>query len=92
VDHPGGEPPPLPDSGASALRKGQGYGGPHCPGDEAGLSGRHPPVRPCIGPTPGSHGRDDRVFCFYDMKGAGLNQGKGISEEMASQTSWEAFS
>jgi len=40
-DHPGGEPPPLPDSGAQplALRRGQGYGGPCCPGHEAGLAG-----------------------------------------------------
>jgi len=34
----------------------------------------------------------DRVFCFYDMQGAGLSQGRSISEEMASQTTWEAFS
>jgi hypothetical protein len=35
----------------------------------------------------------DRVFCFYDMQGElGLRQGRGISEELASQTTWEAFS
>jgi hypothetical protein len=34
----------------------------------------------------------DRVFCFYDMQGAGLKQRRSISEEMASQTTWEAFS
>jgi len=34
----------------------------------------------------------DRVFCFYDIQGAGLSQGRGISEELASQTTWEAFS
>jgi hypothetical protein len=33
----------------------------------------------------------DRVFCFYDMEGAGLRQGRSISEELASQTTWEAF-
>ena len=30
----------------------------------------------------------DRIFCFYDLEG----QGRGISEEPASQTTWEAFS
>jgi len=30
----------------------------------------------------------DRVFCFYDMQGAGLSKGRSISEEMASQTTW----
>jgi hypothetical protein len=34
----------------------------------------------------------DRVFCFYDMQGAGLSKGRSISEELASQTTWEAFS
>ena len=34
----------------------------------------------------------DRVFCFYDMQGAGLSESRGISEELASQTTWEAFS
>jgi hypothetical protein len=33
-----------------------------------------------------------KVFCFYDMQGAGLRQGRSISEELASQTTWEAFS
>jgi len=34
-----------------------------------------------------------RVFCFYDMqRELGLRQGRIISEEMASQTTWEAFS
>jgi hypothetical protein len=51
-NHPGGESPPLPDSGASALRKGQGYGGPRCPGHIARPLGGHPPVRPRIGPAP----------------------------------------
>jgi hypothetical protein len=32
----------------------------------------------------------DRVFCFYDMQGAGLSHGRSISEELASQTTWEA--
>jgi len=32
------------------------------------------------------------VFCFYDMQGAGLSQGRSIPEELASQTTWEAFS
>jgi len=35
----------------------------------------------------------DRVFCFYDMQGElGLSKGRSISEELASQTTWEAFS
>jgi hypothetical protein len=34
----------------------------------------------------------DRVFCFYDIQGPGLRQGRSISEEIASQTAWEAFS
>jgi hypothetical protein len=34
----------------------------------------------------------DRVLGFYDMQGSGLNQRRGISEELASQTTWEAFS
>jgi len=34
----------------------------------------------------------DRVFCFYDMQGAAMKQSRSISEEMASQTTWEAFS
>ena len=34
----------------------------------------------------------DRVFCFYDMQGAAMKQSSSISEEMASQTTWEAFS
>jgi hypothetical protein len=34
----------------------------------------------------------DRVFCFYDMQGAGLRQGRSIPEELASQTTWEGFS
>jgi len=34
----------------------------------------------------------DRVFCFYDMHGEGLSQRRGIPEEIASQTTWEAFS
>jgi hypothetical protein len=33
----------------------------------------------------------DRVFCFYDMQGAGLSRGRGISEELASQTIRETF-
>jgi hypothetical protein len=39
MDHPGGEPPPLPNSGAQspALRKGQGFCRPCGPGHEAGL-------------------------------------------------------
>jgi len=32
------------------------------------------------------------VFCFYDMQRTGLSQGRDISEELASQTTWEAFS
>jgi len=34
----------------------------------------------------------DRVFCFYDIQGAGLSPRRSISEELASQTTWEAFS
>jgi DNA polymerase I len=34
----------------------------------------------------------DRVFCFYDMQGQAYGQGRSISEELASQTTWEAFS
>jgi hypothetical protein len=34
----------------------------------------------------------DRVFCFYDMQGDGLRQRRSISERLASQTTWEAFS
>ena len=34
----------------------------------------------------------DRVFCFYDMQGAGMSKVRSIPEELASQTTWEAFS
>jgi hypothetical protein len=34
----------------------------------------------------------DRVFCFYDTQGQAYSQRRGIPEEMASQTTWEAFS
>jgi hypothetical protein len=35
----------------------------------------------------------DRIFRFCDMQGElGLSHGRSISEEMASQTTWEAFS
>jgi hypothetical protein len=34
----------------------------------------------------------DPVFCFYDMGGAGLQQRRSIPAELASQTTWEAFS
>jgi hypothetical protein len=34
----------------------------------------------------------DRVFCFYDMQESGLSNGRGFSGELASQTTWEAFS
>jgi hypothetical protein len=34
----------------------------------------------------------DRVFCFCDMQEVELSQRRGISEELASQTTWEAFS
>jgi hypothetical protein len=34
----------------------------------------------------------DRVFCFYDMQEVGLRHSRSISEELASQTTWEAFS
>jgi hypothetical protein len=35
----------------------------------------------------------DRVFRFYNMQGElGLSHGRGISEEIESQTTWEAFS
>jgi hypothetical protein len=33
----------------------------------------------------------DRLFCFYEMQGAGLSHGRSISE-MAGETTWEAFS
>ena len=53
----------------------------------------HPPILPRIGPAPGSHAElADRVLCFYDMQGQAYGQGRSISEEMASQTTWEAFS
>jgi len=64
-----------------------GDGGPCCPGHEAGLSGgillyapvldRH--LEAMAAPT-------DRAFCFYDMQGQAYSQGRGISEERASQT------
>jgi hypothetical protein len=34
----------------------------------------------------------DRVFCFYDMHGQAYSKGRSISEGLASQTTWEAFS
>jgi len=34
----------------------------------------------------------DRVSCFYDMQGQAYCQSRGISKELASQTTWEAFS
>ena len=34
----------------------------------------------------------DRVFCFYDMQGQAYSQRRGTSEELASQTTWKAFS
>jgi len=34
----------------------------------------------------------DRIFCSYDMQGQAYSQSRSISEEMASQTTWEAFS
>jgi len=34
----------------------------------------------------------DRVFCYYDMQGAGMSKGRSILEEIAGQTTWEAFS
>jgi hypothetical protein len=35
----------------------------------------------------------NRVICFYDMqRELGPSQGRSISEELASQTTWEAFS
>ena len=95
-DHLGGEPPLLSDRGAqpTALRKGEGYGGPRCPGLEASPEGvNHPPVRPRIGPASRSHGRARRPgFCFLDMQGAGVSRNRRISAEMASQTTWDAFS
>jgi len=67
--------------------------GPRYPGHEAGLSGvillyasaldRHLEVMAELA---------DRVFCFYDMQGAGLKQRRSISVEIAGQTTWEAFS
>jgi hypothetical protein len=33
----------------------------------------------------------DRVFCFYDMQGQACSQRRSISEELAGQTTWEAF-
>jgi hypothetical protein len=35
----------------------------------------------------------DRVFCFCNMQGSGeLRASRSISEELASQTTWEAIS
>ena len=34
----------------------------------------------------------DRVFCFYDMQGSGRRLLRSTSTELASQTTWEAFS
>ena len=34
----------------------------------------------------------DRVFCFCDMHGQAYSQGRCISEELASQTTWEGSS
>jgi hypothetical protein len=34
----------------------------------------------------------DRVSCFYDMQGQAYCQSRGILKELASQTTWEAFS
>jgi hypothetical protein len=87
ADHPGGEPPLLPDSGASAYERARNMAG-HVAQAMKQASRGYPPVCPRIGPAPGSHDRADRVFCFYDMQGAGLSQGRSISEEMASQTTW----
>ena len=57
------------------LSIGSGYGGPHCPGHEAGFEGGdHPPVRPYNGPAPGSHGRARRPgLLFYDMHVVGMH-------------------
>jgi len=93
VDHPGGEPPFVPDSGASALRKGQGYDGPRCPGPEAGLSGCIFMYAPVLDRHLEAIAAPTKVFCFYDMpRELGLRQCRSISEELASQTPWEAFS
>jgi hypothetical protein len=34
----------------------------------------------------------DRVFCFLDMQRQAYSLSRSISEEMAIQTTWEAFS
>ena len=34
----------------------------------------------------------ERVFCLYDMQKTSHTQGRSISEELASQTTWEALS
>jgi len=33
----------------------------------------------------------DRVFCVYDMQGAGIRKVRSIPEDLTSQTTWEAF-
>jgi len=77
--------PALQDAGHIVECVGQGC--------KTGLKGSdHPTIRPCIGPAPGSHGRARRtlVFCFYDMQGAGMSNGRSILKEIASQTTFEA--
>jgi len=87
VDPLGGEPPHHPDSGASGLQKGQGHGRPRCPGPETGLSGGILLYAPVLDRHLENMAElADRVFCFYDMQGQAYSQGRGIPEEMASQT------
>jgi hypothetical protein len=53
-----------------------------------------PPVRPRIGPAPGSHRKyTDRVFCFFEtQEKLELIKERSIPEELAGQTTWEALS
>ena len=82
VDHPGGEPPLLPDSGASGLRKGQGMAGYVAQAMNSPLGcillyapvlDRHLEARPELA---------DRVFCIYDMQGRPTAKAENL-EEMA---------
>jgi hypothetical protein len=53
----------------------------------------HPPVCPVLDRQLEAMAEyADRVFCFYDLQGAGLMGSRSISVELASQTTWEALS
>jgi len=64
-----------------------------CPGSEAGFSGGILLYAPVLDRHLEAMAElADRVFCFYDMQRQAYSQSRGISEELASQTTWEAFS